>query len=75
MKRSGADLRWRFCFDLVDGLHEERVERADLLAVQAGSIAGEKIGDASAHIDAIVRRTIAQDCVQIVKARHVSLGH
>jgi hypothetical protein len=63
MKQSGADLRWRFCFDLVDGLHEDSIERADLLVVQAVSNAEEKIGEASEQIDAFVRRTIAQDCV------------
>jgi hypothetical protein len=67
MTRSGADLRWRFCFDLVDGLRQDSVERADLLVVQAVSQAEEMIGDASEQIDTFVRRTIAQDCVQIVK--------
>ena len=63
MTRPGAELRWRFCFDLVDGLHQDSIERADLLVVQAVSNAEEKIGDASEQIDAFVRRAIAQDCV------------
>jgi hypothetical protein len=67
MTRSGADLRWRFCFDFVDGLHQDSIERADLLVVQAVSHAEEKIGDVSQQIDTFVRRTIAQHCVQIVK--------
>jgi hypothetical protein len=67
MTRSDADLRWRFCFDLVDGLHQDSIERADLLVVQAVSNVEEKIGDASEQIDVFVRRTIVQDCVQIVK--------
>ena len=67
MTRSDADLRWRFCFDLADGLHEDPVERADLLVVQAVKNVEEKIGDASEQIDVFVRRTIARHCVQIVK--------
>jgi hypothetical protein len=67
MTQSGADLGWRFCFDLVDGLHEDSIERADLLVVRAVSHAEEKIADVSEQIDTFVRRTIAQDCVQIVK--------
>jgi hypothetical protein len=63
MTRPGAELRWRFCLDLVDGLHQDSIERADLLVVQAASRAEEKIGDASEQIDAFVRRTIVQDCV------------
>jgi hypothetical protein len=62
MMRPGAELRGRFCFDLVDGL-QDSIERADLLVVQAVSNAEEKIGDASEQIDAFVRRAIAQDCV------------
>jgi hypothetical protein len=75
VKWPGAVLRSRFCFDLVDGLYEGLIEHADLPAVQAVSIAAEKIGKARAHIDAFVRRTIAQDCVQIVKEKPVGLGH
>jgi hypothetical protein len=67
MTRSDADLSWHFCFDLVDGLHQDSIERADLLVVQAVSNVEEKIGDASEQIHTFVRRTIAQHCVQIVK--------
>jgi hypothetical protein len=75
VERSGADPRSRFCFDLADGLHEDLIGHADLPVVQAISIAGEKIDKASAHIDAVVRRTIALDCVRIVKEKRVGLGH
>jgi hypothetical protein len=74
MKRADADIRRR-CFDLVDELRDYPIEHADLRVVQAVAIAEEKIGDASEHIDAFVRRTIAQDCVQIVKEKPVGLGH
>jgi hypothetical protein len=75
VQRWGADLRSRFCVDLVDGLREDLIGHADLPVVQAVSIAGEKIDKASAHIDAVVRRAIAQDCIQIVKEKRVGLGH
>jgi hypothetical protein len=67
MTQSGADLRWRFCFDLVGEVHQDSIERADLPVVQAVSHAEEKIGDVSEKIDTLARRTIARDCVQIVK--------
>jgi hypothetical protein len=67
MKHSGADLRWRFCFDLVDGLHDYLIEHADLPVVQAVSPVEEKIGDAPEHIGAFVRRAMAQDFARILK--------
>jgi hypothetical protein len=59
----GAWLR----FDLVDEVKKSPIEQADLLVVQTVSLAEEKIGEAPEHIDALVRRTVAQDFVRIVK--------
>ncbi len=67
MKRSGADPRWRFCFDLVDGLLDYLIEHPDLLVDQAVSLVKAKIGEASGYIDAFVRRAMAQDFARIVK--------
>jgi hypothetical protein len=58
----GAWLR----FDLVDE-KKSPIEQADLLVVQTVSLAEEKIGEAPEHIDVLVRRTMAQDFVRIVK--------
>jgi hypothetical protein len=48
-------------------MHEDLVEHADLLVVQAIGIAQEKIGDATKHVDAFVRRANPQDLVELVK--------
>jgi hypothetical protein len=56
-------------------VREDIIKHADLLLIQAVGVIQEKIGDASEHIDAFVRRTIAQDFVEFVKQRGVGKGH